>query len=277
MSALRFRVPPGATDTHMHIYDAAVPAAPGAQNAHHPGSATVAQYRALQQRLGLERVIVVQPNAYRADNRVTLEAVAALGKGARAVCVVGEDTSEAELERLTRAGAVAQRFFQLEGGAVRLERMAAIMARVHPFGWHANVQLDGGELPRWEDALRALPGSFVIDHIVRFPGVLAADHAAVRALLRLLDTGRCWLKLSAPYIVSRADEPRYRDLAPLVGMLVERAPERMLWASNWPHPSEPRDAMPDDAGLLDLLADWAPDEAHRRRILVDNPAALYGF
>lgn len=277
MSAPRFSVPPGATDTHMHFYDASVPAAPGAQSAHNPGSATVAQYRALQQRLGLERVIVVQPNAYGADNRVTLDAVAALGSVARAVCVVGEDVSDAELERLSRAGAVAQRFFQLEGGAVRLERMAAIMPRVHPFGWHANIQLGGADLPRWEDAMRALPGRFVIDHIVRFPGVLAADHAAVRALLRLLDTGRCWLKLSAPYIVSRADAPRYRDLAPLVRMLAAHAPERMLWASNWPHPSEPRDAMPDDAALLDLLADWAPDATSRHRILVDNPAELYGF
>ena len=143
------------------------------------GSATVAQYRALQQRLGLERVIVVQPNAYRDDNRVTLEAVARLGSGARAVVVVGETTSETELERLTQAGAVAQRFFQLEGGAVRLERMAAIMARVHPFGWHANIQLGGGELPRWEDTMRALPGRFVIDHIARFPGALDLDHPAV--------------------------------------------------------------------------------------------------
>ena len=274
MSTLSFSVPPGATDTHMHIYDGAMPAAPGA---HNPGSATVAQYRALQRRLGLERVIVVQPNAYRDDNRVTLEAVAALGSGARAVVVVGENASESELARLTRAGAVAQRFFQLEGGAVRLERMAAIMARVHPHGWHANIQLDGGELPRWEEAMRALPGRFVIDHIARFPGALAVDHAAVRALLRLLDTGRCWLKLSAPYILSRADAPRYRDLVPLVRALVAHAPERMLWASNWPHPSEPRDAMPDDAALLGLLADWAPDESTRRRILVDNPVDLYGF
>ena len=277
MSELRFKVPPGATDTHMHIYDAAMPAAPGAQNAHNPGSATVAQYRALQRRVGLERVIVVQPNAYGDDNRVTLDAVAALGSGARAVCVVGEDTSDAEIERLTRAGAVAQRFFQLEGGAVRLERMAAIMARVHPFGWHANIQLGGGDLPLWEDAMRALPGRFVIDHIVRFPGALDPGHAAVRALLRLLDTGRCWLKLSAPYILSRADAPRYRDLASLVRTIVAHAPERMLWASNWPHPSEPRDAMPDDGALLGLLADWAPDEATRRRILVDNPVDLYGF
>jgi D-galactarolactone isomerase len=274
MSVVRFSVPPGATDTHMHFYDAAVQAA---ADAHNPGSATVAQYRTLQQRLGLERVIVVQPNAYRDDNRVTLKAVAEMGPGARAVCVVGEDASDAELERLTRAGAVAQRFFQLEGGAVRFERMAPIMARVHPFGWHANLQLDGAELPRWEAAFRNLPGRFVIDHIARFPGALAADHAAVKSLLRLLDTGRCWMKLSAPYILSRADAPRYRDLVPLARLLVQHAPERMLWASNWPHPSEPRDAMPDDAGLLGLLADWAPDEATRQRILVNNPAELYGF
>lgn len=274
MSALRFAVPPGGTDTHMHFYDAAEPAAAGA---HNPGSATLEQYRALQRRLGLERVIVVQPNAYRDDNRVTIDAVAALGTGARAVCVVGEDTPESEIERLTRAGAVAQRFFQLQGGAVRMERMAPIMARVHPYGWHANLQLDGAELPEREAAIRALPGRFVIDHIARFPGALAADHAAVKALLRLLDTGRCWVKLSAPYIVSRADAPRYRDVGALVRTLVAHAPQRMLWASNWPHPSEPRDAMPDDAALLDLLADWAPDEATRRRILVDNPGELYGY
>ena len=274
MSTVRFSVPAGATDAHMHFYDAAVPAAPGA---HDPGSATVAQYRVLQERLGLERVIVVQPNAYRDDNTVTLTAVAELGPGARAVCVVGEDVAEGELDRLTRAGAIAQRFFQLEGGAVRFERMAPIMARVHPFGWHANLQLDGAELPRWESAFRKLPGRFVIDHIARFPGALAADHDAVKSLLRLLDTGRCWVKLSAPYILSRVDAPHYRDLAPLGRTLVQHAPERMLWASNWPHPSEPRDAMPDDVGLLDLLADWAPEETTRHRILVDNPAELYGF
>lgn len=274
MSGAKVAALAGACDTHMHIYDAARAAAPGA---HNPGEASIAMYRAIQARVGLERVIVVQPNAYGADNTVTIDAVRALGPGARAVGVVGADTPDAEIERLSMAGVVAQRFFQLQGGAVRLERMGEIMARVHPFGWHANLQLDGAELPRWEAAMRALPGRFVIDHIARFPGALSIDHAAVKSLLRLLDTGRCWLKLSAPYLVSRADAPRYDDVGRLAHALIVHAPERMLWASNWPHPSEPRDAMPDDRALLEAILGWAPDDAVRRRILVDNPAELYGF
>jgi len=264
----------GACDTHMHIYDALRPTAPGA---HNPGEASIPMYRAVQAHVGLERVIVVQPNAYAADNTVTLEAVRALGPGARAVGVARVDTPDAEIERLSKAGVVAQRFFQLQGGAVRFEAMAAIMARVHPFGWHANLQLNGAELPQWEAAMAALPGRFAIDHFVRFPGALSVDHAAVRSLLRLLDTGRCWLKLSAPYLVSRAEAPGYDDVGRLARRLIAHAPERMLWASNWPHPSEPRDAMPDDRLLLETILGWAPDAATRRRILVDNPAELYGF
>ena len=97
------------------------------------------------------------------------------------------------------------------------------------------------------------------------------------ALLRLVDTGRCWVKLSAPYETSKTGAPGYEDVSRLARALVRHAPERMLWASNWPHPSAPPDAVPDDADLLDLLLDWAPDEATRRRILTDNPAELYGF
>ena len=274
MSAVHFSVPAGATDTHMHFYDASVPAAPGA---HDPGHTDVPMYRALQTRLGLERVIVVQPNAYRDDNRVTLDAVAVLGAGARAVVVVRADVTEAELERLGKAGAVAQRFFHLPGGAVRFDEMDAIMARVHPFGWHANIQLDGRELPQFEAQIRRLPGRFVIDHIGKYLEPVPPSHAAFTTLLRLLDTGRCWVKLSAPYEVSKTGAPTYDDVSALARALVAHTPERMLWASNWPHPSVSRDAMPDDAALLDLLAEWAPDEMTRHRILVDNPAALYGF
>jgi D-galactarolactone isomerase len=274
MSGAHVSVPAGATDTHMHFYDASVPAAPGA---HDPGHYDVPTYRALQARLGLGRVIVVQPNAYRDDNRVTLDAVAVLGAGARAVVVVRADVADAELERLARAGAVAQRFFHLPGGAVRLDEMDAIMARVHPFGWHANIQLDGRELPQFEAQIRRLPGRFVIDHIGKYLEPVAPTHEAFTALLRLLDTGRCWVKLSAPYEVSRIGAPNYDDVSTLARALVAHAPERMLWASNWPHPSVSRDAMPDDAALLDLLADWAPGETTRRRILVDNPTELYGF
>jgi D-galactarolactone isomerase len=270
----RLAAPAGSCDTHIHIYDRAVPNAPGGPPI--PGHFPVAAYRAMQARLGLDRVIVVQPNAYRDDNRVTLDAIAALGAGAKGVGVVRPGAADAELERLTRGGIVAQRIFQLPNGAVGFAQMDDIIARVHPFGWHANIQLDGRELPQYEAQIGRLPGRFVIDHTGKYLEPVAPDHESFKSLLRLVDTGRCWVKLSAPYETSRDGPPRYGDVARLARALARHAPERMLWASNWPHPSA-QPSPPDDADLLDLLLEWAPDDATRRRILVDNPAELYGF
>jgi D-galactarolactone isomerase len=270
----KLETPSGACDTHMHFYDAAAPTAAGALM---PGNYSLPMYRELQAQLGLERVIVVQPNAYRDDNRVTMGAVAALGASAKAVAVVRADVADEEIERLTRAGAVAQRFFNFKNGTIPLSELDAVMARVHPFGWHANIQLDGRDLPLHEARIKRLPGRFVIDHVGKYLEPVLPDHDAFKSLLRLVDTGRCWVKLSAPYETSKRGAPHYEDVGALAKILVRAAPERMLWASNWPHPQEPRDAMPDDAVLLDLLLEWAPDEAVRRKILVDNPAELYGF
>jgi D-galactarolactone isomerase len=268
-------VPPGATDTHMHVYDTAIPAAPGAPAL--PGHFPAEAYRAVQARLGLARVVVVQPNAYGADNRVTLAAVAALGPEARGVAVVRPGVSDVELQRLTQGGIRAIRFFGLPGGALSWDVMDELAARLHPFGWSAIVQLDGRTLPEREAQIKRLPGRFVIDHTGKFLEPVSPDHPAFAALLRLVDTGRCWVKLSAPYETSKTGPPRYEDVGRLARALVRHAPERMLWASNWPHPSEPADKKPDDASLLDLLLDWAPDDATRTKILVDNPAELYGF
>jgi D-galactarolactone isomerase len=271
----RLAVPAGATDTHIHIYLEDSPAVPGGPPI--PGHFPVEKYRAMQRRLGLARVIVVQPNAYQDDNRVTLEAIRALGPGAKGVGVVKLGVAEAEIERLTRGGIVAQRIFQLPWGAVGFDRMHEVMARVHPFGWFANIQLDGRELPQWEESIRKLPGRFAIDHIGKFLEPVALDSKPFRALLRLVDTGRCWVKLAAAYETSKSGAPGYEDVSRLARALVQHAPERVIWASNWPHPSAPKDKLPEDADLLDLLIEWAPGEESRRRILVDNPAQLYGF
>jgi len=272
---VRLAVPAGATDTHIHIYLEDAPAAPGGPPI--PGHFPVEKYREMQRRLGLLRVIVVQPNAYGYDNRVTLAAIRALGPGARGVGVVKPGVSDAEIERLTKGGIVAQRIFQLPWGAVGFERMHEVMSQVHPFGWHANVQLDGRELPQWEDTIRRLPGKFVIDHVGKYLEPVTPEQEAFKVLLRLLDTGRCWVKLAAAYETSKTGAPGYEDVSRLARALVKHAPERMLWASNWPHPSAPRDSVPEDADLLDLLLDWAPDDAIRKKILVDNPAELYNF
>jgi D-galactarolactone isomerase len=271
----RLAVPPGATDTHVHVYHAEAPPVPGGPAL--PGDFREDRYREMQQHLGLSRVIVVQPNAYGDDNRVTLAAIRVLGPGAKGVGVVKPGVSDAEIERLTKGGIVAQRIFQLPWGAVGFDRMHEVMSQVHRFGWHANVQLDGRELPQWEDTIRRLPGKFVIDHIGKYLEPVTPEQAAFKVLLRLLDTGRCYVKLAAAYETSKTGAPEYEDVSRLARALVRHAPERMLWASNWPHPSAPKDSIPDDADLLDLLLDWAPDDTTRKKILVDNPAELYDF
>lgn len=273
MNAPRLAPPPGACDTHMHFYDARYPTAPTALGTQ-PDAAPEA-YRAMQRRLGLSRVVVVQPSAYGADNRVTMAGVAAFGEAARAVVVVARDAPDAELRRLAAAGAVGLRFF-LMGGAYYawpdLERMAA---RAADHGWHLQLQFDGRTIPDYEARIRALPCEFVIDHNARFVEPVPTDHPSFKALLRLLDTGRCWMKCSGMYDTSRLGPPLYPDVAPIARAIIAHRPDRCVWASNWPHPG--RDPKPDDAMLLDTLLDYAPDDATRRALLVDNPARLYRF
>ena len=269
----RLKVPPGACDTHMHFYDARYPTAPTAVST--PPDATVADYRRVQERLGLTRTVVVQPSTYGFDNRPTLDGIAALGlEHARGVAVVDQEVTDAELEDFTRRGIRGARFHMLGGGAVPWERLDRIAARVSGVGWHVQLQLDGRDLPEREARIRGWPGQVVIDHTGKFLEPVAVDHPAFRCLAGLVETGRIWIKLSEPYAVSKDGPPGYGDVARLARELVRLAPERMLWATNWPHPGH---SPQDEAALLDLLLDWAPDEATRRRILVDNPAALYGF
>ena len=274
MNKPRMAVPPKACDTHMHFYDEKIPGAPGTFL---PGTFTVDDYRALQKQLGIERVVVVQANAYADDNSVALNAMKQLGKAAKGVAVVKPSVADAELDRLTKGGMCAVRIMVLHGGMLGFDVMDAVAARVHPFGWHVNIQLDGRDLPKYEAQIKRLPGKFVIDHTGKFLEPVAPSAEPFKSLLRLIDTGRCWVKLSAPYETSKTGAPRYEDVSVLARALVKHAPQRMLWASNWPHPSARKPAPPDDAALMDLLADWAPDETTRRCILVDNPAELYGF
>ena len=273
----QLKAPPGACDCHIHFYgpEEQYPVAPTATFL--PPPATLADYRQVQARLGLERVVVVQPTSYGTDNRCTMEAVDELGEAARAVVVVDPSAEDAEIEQLTKDGARGIRFHMFKGGVLPWEILEEMAARVHAFGWHVQLQCNGRELPAREPLLRRLPGTLVIDHIGRFQDPVAPDHPTFRTLLGLLESGRVWIKLSAPYESSRAGPPRYEDVSTLARELVRAAPERMLWATNWPHPGHSDPQRRDDALLLDLLLDWAPDDATRDRILAENPAALYGF
>jgi len=264
----------GVCDCHMHIYDPRFTAL--RPESIPPRQGTVADYRKVRERLGLERVVIVQPSGYGMDNSCTLDAMKQLGKGARGVALVGPDATDAELEKLTAAGMRGLRYVMFAHAQLSWETMPSMAARVAPFGWNINLQLAGEALAEREAMLAALPCDLVIDHIGRFTAPVDDSTPGVRAMHRLLDSGRCWVKLSAPYHGSKSGPPRYEDIGAIARGLVKRWPERMLYATNWPHPSV-KGEMPDDAALLALVEDWAGDEKTRRRILIENPAKLYGF
>jgi D-galactarolactone isomerase len=271
----RLKAPAGTCDTHIHFYDSRYAALPGTPMA---TDASVEEYAQVKQWLGIDRTVIVQPNAYGDDNRLTMDSVAALGADStRAVVVVKPDITDAQLEALHQGGARGARIMALHGGTVGLDQLDAVAARIHPFGWHPIVQIDGRDFPDHEAQLLRLPGNFVIDHIGKFLEPVAPDHPAFRSLMRLLETGRCYVKISAPYETSKTGGPAYADVGALAREMIRAAPERMLWASNWPHAQAAKFGYPNDAALLDLLLDWAGDDTVIRNILVDNPARLYGF
>ena len=272
----KFKAPPGTCDTHIHIYGDTARYKEVATSPFPVPDAPVAKYREVMGRLGIERVVIVQPSAYGKDNSCTVDAVAELGDCARGVAVVDVETEDAELERLTRAGIRGARFHMLKGGVVPWESLAPMAPRVHELGWHIQLQMDGRLLPERVALVKSLPGRVVIDHTGKFLEPVTTNHPAFKALLDLVGTGRVWVKLSAPYETSKEGPPHYMDVGRLARGLIAAAPERMLWATNWPHPSA-QDRPPDDAGLLDLLVHWAQGEGVARRIFADNPAELYGF
>ncbi|MBC8793418.1 MAG: amidohydrolase [Tagaea sp. CACIAM 22H2] len=272
----RLAAPANTIDCHMHLYDAATPVAKTAV-VPPPVWASVDAYRKVQARLGISRAVVVQPSAYGLNNSVTLNGVEALGRDkARAVVVVNDATPDAEWRRLSAIGACGLRMHMLPGGAVGWEDMASLARKAADHGWHMQIQMDGRYLHERVDFLKTLPCTLVVDHVGKFLEPVTVDHPGFKALASLLETGRVWLKLSAAYEVSRAGPPDFRDTGALATEAARLAPERMVWASNWPHVSKLADP-PDDAGQLDTLLYWIADPALRARILIDNPAKLYGF
>lgn len=262
------RLPAGTCDTHLHVYDHRYPVAPAAVL--RPPDHPVADYRGLQHRLGVERVVVVQPTTYGLDNRCQLAALREFGDAARGVMVVDHRVGRDELARLTGAGVRGARFHQLPGGALGWDELEPVAANIAEFGWHVQLQTDGRDLAVHAERLRRLPVDVVIDHVGRFmpPGPL--EHPGFEALLALLDTGRTWVKLSAPYESS----PDTDAVLPYVDELVARRPDRLLWATNWPHPGQT--ARWDDH-LLAWCERWLPTPELRRQVLVDNPALRYDF
>jgi len=263
-----------ACDCHVHVFSPGFALAPTAT--FQPPPAPASAYREVQRRLGLRRVVVVQPTGYGFDNGCTLAAIKELGEGARGVAVVPPDVADPELDRLHAGGMRGVRFMMLPGGVLPWSALAPLAERLAPRGWHADVQFDGRDFGQHAPHLLALPCRLVIDHIGKFLGPVTPDGEAFHALCRVLDGGKAWIKLSAPYESSRSGPPGYADVQPIARELARRYPQRCLWASNWPHPNVK--PVPDEQALLDWSVSLMDGDAQRvRAMLADNPAELYGF
>ncbi len=269
-------LPPGACDCHVHIYEDGYPLAPTAT--FKPPHAPVWRYREMQQALGLERVVLVQPTGYGFDNRCLLDALAQLGPAARGVAVVPVDVSDAELQRLHAAGVRGVRYMLLggSGGALSWDTLAAHAERIAPLGWHIDLQFDGREMLQRRALIDALPCDVVIDHVGRYVVPVAPEAPSFQALLEVLAAPGRWIKLSAPYETSCSGPPDYADVSALARALAQQRPERCVWASNWPHPN--RNPAPSDAELLALLEGWTGgDRALHDAVLAGNAARAYGW
>ena len=245
-------MPPGACDCHIHVFGPRQRFPLAADLAYTPAEA----YLTVRRRLGIERTVVIQPNA-------------------RGIAVVDPAIPDVGLERLHNAGIRGLRFSRVVKNAMRPEHLEATAERIQPLGWHIQFRSTHRDLPELEYHFQRLPVDVCLDHLGGIPPEVPLTHPAWRALLRLLAQGRCWVKLSAPYQLSRMPGPGYADYAPQVCALVKAAPQRLLWGTNWPHPLV--EAKPDDTDLLDSLGEWIAEESVRRAILAENPALLYGF
>jgi D-galactarolactone isomerase len=271
--APKLKAPENACDCHMHIYDSRFPIAPSATLK--PADAKADDYRMLQKRIGTSRNVVVQPSTYGTDNSCTLDGMAKIGPTARGVAVVDTSVTDAELKRLDGLGVRGIRFNLVQAGATTVDMLEPLSKRVNDLGWHVQIHMLGEQIVGIEPILNRLPSPIVFDHMGRIPKDVGTAHPAYAVIGKLIDKGRAWVKLSGAYMDTKVGPPTYADSTKLAQAFAKAAPQRMVWASDWPHPTE-KD-KPDDAILFDLLTEWVPDQATRNRILVENPVALYGF
>lgn len=273
------RLPARATDCHCHVYEDAARWPLVAERSYTPAEAPLDAYLAMCETVGIERTVQVSASVYGHDNALTESVIQRLGQHrARGVAGLAPGTPAAEIERLHAAGFRGVRLSTHVKGYGGTDAAAAIAAILRPLGWHVQLHvLRVQEIADLESELLALPTPIVFDHMGGVRGTESPQAPGFQALLRLLQArDDCWVKISSWYRRSaRAD---YADMRVFAQALVAARPDRVVFGSNWPHPNLFAAAdVPDDGTLVDTFAAWVPQADVRQRILVDNPAALYGF
>jgi predicted TIM-barrel fold metal-dependent hydrolase len=271
----RYRPPAGACDAHCHVFGPAdrYPYAP--DRAYTPPDAPVEELRRVHRTLGIERAVIVQASCHGTDNTAMLDAIAASGDAYRGIAIVDGSVTDAELKRLDAGGIRGVRFNFVRhlGGTPDLEVFDAVVSRLAPLGWHVVLHLDAEDVLEHAARIERIPVPFVIDHMGRVKAKLGLDQAPFRRLLGLMRNPLAWIKICGAERVSSAGRP-FTDALPFAAALLDAAPERVLWGTDWPHPNIAGD-MPNDGDLVDLFAAVTADAGLRRQVLVENPDRLY--
>lgn len=269
-------LPRGSCNAHCHIFGPFDRFPIPADRSFAPPLAPETALRAIDDRLGLDRAVLVQSQGHGHDHSAVVAALTAGGGRYRAVALVREATPDDEIARMDAAGFCGARFsFMPHLGFPDLDAVRAVIARIRPLGWHVAIHVAGNGMGEMESFVRSIEAPVVIDHMGRPDWQEGPEGPAVEALCRLLDTGRVWVKLSGADRLTHQRAP-YLEALPILRRLATHAPERILWGTDWPHVNLDG-PMTDDDALVDLIPHFAPDAALRQRMLVDNPTQFFGF
>jgi len=276
----KIKMPANACDTHAHVLGPAARYDYSPARVYTPPDCLAKDYRHMLDTLGVTRAVLVQPSVYGTDNAAMLDAMKADPQRLRGVAVVDPAIDNAELETMHAAGVRGVRVNIVDvkdrkQGSLPMDLLRPLAARIAPLGWHMEFLMHADEFPDLDRSFADFPVPVVLGHLGYMKTALGIDAPGFQALLRLMQAGRAWVKLTGPYRISGQPMP-HADTVPFAHALLEANADRVIWGSDWPHVMM-KGAMPNDGDLADLLLAWVPDVALRERVLVGNPARLYGF
>jgi 2-pyrone-4,6-dicarboxylate lactonase len=273
----KFKAPAGAIDTHTHIFGPATqyPFAP--TRPYTPPDAPLPMFRALHEKIGIERTVIVNATLHGFDNRVITDAIAQSDGRYRGIANISSAMSDADLLALDKGGIRGCRFAFVKrlGGVGDMSAFRRLVDRAAAIGWHVDIYLEAGTIREFAPILKALPVAYVIDHMGTIDAGKGLDDAEFQALLELQQSDeKCWVKITGLERASAAGPP-FHDAVPFAKRLIDNAPDRVLWGTDWPHPNVK--FMPNDGDIVDLIPLYAPDPALQRKLLVSNPTRLFRF